>query len=82
MITTPKPPRAQALELYRRLLSAPDPDPQHHTYAAACLFHMGEFEAAEEEALQGPRSQLQVRVCLELPWTPSSAQSAHALHCP
>ncbi|GBF97642.1 hypothetical protein Rsub_10518 [Raphidocelis subcapitata] len=35
---------------------------KHHTYAAACLFHMGEFEAAEEEALKGPRSQLQARI--------------------
>jgi hypothetical protein len=51
----------QALALYRQLLAQPDPDPTHHTYAAACLFYMGSYEEAEDAAQRGPRSPLQVR---------------------
>lgn len=54
----------QALKLYQELLQGPDPDPQYHTYAAACLYHIGSYDAAEEEAQRGPRSQLQARAPL------------------
>lgn len=40
----------KALEIYRALLAQVDPDPQHHTYAAACLYHMGQLAEAEDEA--------------------------------
>jgi len=53
---------ARALQVYERLLEAEDPDPVYHTYAAACLFYMGRYAEAEEEALRGPKSPLQTRV--------------------
>eukprot|EP00217_Crustomastix_stigmatica_P015940 CAMPEP_0183789418 /NCGR_PEP_ID=MMETSP0803_2-20130417/410_1 /TAXON_ID=195967 /ORGANISM="Crustomastix stigmata, Strain CCMP3273" /LENGTH=557 /DNA_ID=CAMNT_0026033587 /DNA_START=70 /DNA_END=1743 /DNA_ORIENTATION=+ len=52
----------KALNCYRELLRAPDPDPTYHTYSAACLFYMGQYKEAEEEALMGPSTKLQTRI--------------------
>lgn len=43
---------AQALAIYQELLQQADPDPLHHTYAAACCYCMGAFEQAEEAVLK------------------------------
>lgn len=52
----------KALHIYRELLAMPDPDPQYHTYAAACHYYMGLYKEAEAAAQQGPRSPLQTRI--------------------
>ena len=56
----------KALELYQQMLGSADPDPTLHTYAAVCLFYMGRYAEAEEEALQGPASRLQTRLLFHL----------------
>jgi len=48
---------------YRDLLRmGSDLDPTYHTFAAACLFYMGRYQEAEEEALRGPSTKLQTRI--------------------
>lgn len=42
----------KALHIYRELLAQPDPDPQYHTYAAACHYYMGLYKEAEAAAQQ------------------------------
>jgi tetratricopeptide (TPR) repeat protein len=52
----------KALLLYKELLEMPDTDPMYHTYAAACLFYMADYNEAHEAALQGIPP---VRLCVE-----------------
>ena len=53
----------KSLETYRELLRLEsDPDPTFHTLCAACLFYLGRYQEAEEEALRGPNTKLQTRV--------------------
>lgn len=53
----------KALDTYNELLRASDdPDPTYHVFAAACLFYLGRYEEAEEEAARGPNTKLQTRV--------------------
>lgn len=59
-------PHPQALRLYRELLAGPDPDPLFYLYCSACLYYMGLFKEAEQEAMQvggGRMRQLPVAVC-------------------
>ena len=55
-----------ALETYMHLLELDDADPAYHTYAAACQYFLGNYEAAEHEALLGPASRLQGRILFHL----------------
>eukprot|EP00899_Mesostigma_viride_P026591 jgi/Mesvir1/7116/Mv09220-RA.1 len=57
---------AKALDIYKELLNEADPDPEWHIYSACCLFYMGRYKEAEEEALKGPHSQLQVRLLFHI----------------
>jgi intraflagellar transport protein 56 len=53
----------RALDTYNDLLRATDdPDPTYHVFAAACLFYLGRYTEAEEEASRGPNTKLQTRV--------------------
>ena len=53
----------KALDTYKDLLRmGNDPDPTYHTFAAACLFYLGRYKDAEEEALMGPSTKLQTRI--------------------
>ena len=53
----------KALDTYRYLLRREsDPDPTYHTFAAACLFYLGQYDEAEEEAKKGPKTKLHTRV--------------------
>ena len=53
----------KALDTYKDLLRmGNDPDPTYHTFAAACLFYLGRYKEAEEEALRGPSTKLQTRI--------------------
>ncbi|BBN20111.1 intraflagellar transport protein 56 [Marchantia polymorpha subsp. ruderalis] len=52
----------KALDVYRELLESPNADNVFHNYAAACLFYMGLYQEAQEEALKGPESPLQTRI--------------------
>jgi len=53
----------KSLDTYMDLLRmGADPDPTYHTLAAACLFYLGRYQEAEEEALQGPSTKLQTRI--------------------
>jgi len=52
----------KAADVYKQLLKSEDPDPTFHTYRAACLFYMGEYKEAEEEAMKGTASKLQTRI--------------------
>eukprot|EP01062_Namystynia_karyoxenos_P002618 TRINITY_DN10924_c0_g1_i1.p1 TRINITY_DN10924_c0_g1~~TRINITY_DN10924_c0_g1_i1.p1 ORF type:complete len:597 (+),score=257.31 TRINITY_DN10924_c0_g1_i1:95-1792(+) len=56
----------RALEAYRELIDGPEDDTpaEYHVYAACCLFYLGQYKEAEEEALKGPSqgSPLQNRI--------------------
>ncbi|KAL2609885.1 hypothetical protein R1flu_028458 [Riccia fluitans] len=52
----------KALDLYRELLESPNAELDLHLYASACLFYMGLYQEAEEEALKCPESALQTRI--------------------
>jgi intraflagellar transport protein 56 len=53
----------KSLDTYKDLLRmGNDPDPTYHTFAAACLFYLGRYKEAEEEALRGPSTKLQTRI--------------------
>ncbi|CAM6071431.1 unnamed protein product [Sphagnum tenellum] len=56
----------KALLLYKELLEMPDTDPMYHTYAAACLFYMADYNEAHEAALQGPECPLQIRIQFQI----------------
>lgn len=43
----------KALAMYKELAEQPHGDGTHHSYAAACLYHMGRYKEAEEQALKG-----------------------------
>ncbi|KAL3696651.1 hypothetical protein R1sor_010727 [Riccia sorocarpa] len=51
-----------ALDVYKELLESPDAHLDFHLYASACLFYMGLYQEAEEEALKGPENLLQTRI--------------------
>ncbi|PNW76469.1 hypothetical protein CHLRE_11g467616v5 [Chlamydomonas reinhardtii] len=52
----------KALVIYKELLQHEDPDPMFFVYSAACLYYMGMYKEAEEQALQGPKCALQTRI--------------------
>ncbi|KAG2439081.1 hypothetical protein HYH02_006606 [Chlamydomonas schloesseri] len=52
----------KALAIYKELLQHEDPDPMFYVYSAACLYYMGMYKEAEEQALQGPKCALQTRI--------------------
>jgi len=52
----------KAYDVYKELLRKPDPDPTYYTFSAACLFYMGRYKEAEEDALRGPSTKLQTRI--------------------
>ncbi|KAG0570720.1 hypothetical protein KC19_6G183100 [Ceratodon purpureus] len=56
----------KALLLYKELLEMPEADPAYHTYSAACLFYMANYDEAKEAALKGPESPLQRRILLHV----------------
>lgn len=56
----------KALKLYRELAAGEDPDPMYHIYAAACLYYMGMYQEAQEEADKGPKCPLRTRVLFHL----------------
>ena len=39
--------------MYKELLEMPEADPAYHTYSAACLFYMANYDEAKEAALKG-----------------------------
>eukprot|EP00756_Hemistasia_phaeocysticola_P008366 Hpha_TRINITY_DN14601_c0_g1::TRINITY_DN14601_c0_g1_i1::g.48562::m.48562/K19685/TTC26, IFT56, DYF13; intraflagellar transport protein 56 len=53
----------RSLEAYRELIEKHDDvPPEFHTYAGCCLFYLGQYKEAEEEALKGATSTLQNRI--------------------
>jgi len=56
----------KSLETYQELLSLPDADPLDHVYLGCCMFFLGMYKEAEEEANKGPQCPLQVRLLFHL----------------
>jgi len=56
----------KSLETYQELLSYPDSDPLDHVYLGCCMFFLGMYKEAEEEANKGPAHPLQVRLLFHL----------------
>eukprot|EP00696_Hemimastix_kukwesjijk_P008983 gnl/Hemi2/21347_TR7100_c0_g1_i1.p1 gnl/Hemi2/21347_TR7100_c0_g1~~gnl/Hemi2/21347_TR7100_c0_g1_i1.p1 ORF type:complete len:557 (-),score=194.83 gnl/Hemi2/21347_TR7100_c0_g1_i1:316-1986(-) len=55
----------KAKDLYGDVLTQTG-DPNNHTYIAACLFHMQQYQAARQEAMKGPRTRLQTRLLFHI----------------
>lgn len=51
-----------------------------HTYLACCLFMLGMYKKAEEVALNGPRSPLQIRVLFHVAHKMSDEERLMGLH--
>ena len=56
----------KALKIYRDISVGEDADPMYHIYAAACLYYMGLYQEAEDEASQGPKCPLRTRLQFHL----------------
>jgi len=53
----------RALEAYQEMVDKDDDvAPEFHTYAGCCLFYLGQYKEAEEEALKGATNTLQNRI--------------------
>lgn len=56
----------KALLTYQELLSFGDADPLDHVYLGCCMFFLGMYKEADEEANKGPTCPLQVRLLFHL----------------
>jgi len=56
----------KSLETYQSLLEMENPDPLDHVYLGCCMFFLGMYKEAEEEANKGVPSPLQVRLLFHL----------------
>eukprot|EP00002_Diphylleia_rotans_P017202 TRINITY_DN333_c0_g1_i1.p1 TRINITY_DN333_c0_g1~~TRINITY_DN333_c0_g1_i1.p1 ORF type:complete len:554 (+),score=141.49 TRINITY_DN333_c0_g1_i1:64-1725(+) len=56
----------KALKIYQDLLATGSADPVVHVYVACCLFYMGMYKEAEDEANQGPECPLQNRILFHI----------------
>ena len=52
----------KAYSVYEKLLAAEEVNPEHYLHSACCLFYMGLYKEAEEDALKGPATRLQNRI--------------------
>lgn len=56
----------KALDAYNDILRKPDADAVNYLYAACCMFYLGMYKEAEEEAVKGPATRLQNRILFHL----------------
>eukprot|EP00998_Keelungia_sp_KM082_P008963 NODE_513_length_1857_cov_204.964740_g505_i0.p1 GENE.NODE_513_length_1857_cov_204.964740_g505_i0~~NODE_513_length_1857_cov_204.964740_g505_i0.p1 ORF type:complete len:582 (+),score=174.64 NODE_513_length_1857_cov_204.964740_g505_i0:115-1746(+) len=56
----------KAMTVYQEMLEKEDADPILHIYLACCLFYLGQYKEAEEEALKGPIVTLQNRLLFHI----------------
>jgi len=56
----------KALKIYRDISVGEDADPMYRIYSAACLYYMGLYQEAEDEASKGPKCSLRTRLQFHL----------------
>lgn len=55
----------KAADTYTKILAVSGADPVHHLHLACCLFYMGQYQEASEEAAKGPATPLQNRILFQ-----------------
>jgi intraflagellar transport protein 56 len=56
----------KALDAYTELLKGPKAEPVFHIYKACCLYALGQYDTAKEEAMKGPDDSLKSRVLFHI----------------